>query len=110
MLCRKEFTIYLLGEYKASLLCPGCLDGELEPFKWIENCLCVKCHGLLYCKNDKCLENAVKTVPGTPLSTYYWDRDVAAALNCRHIFKGPLLRGKQGFRALQPKNPVEAAY
>ncbi|KAI9502232.1 hypothetical protein BX070DRAFT_193427, partial [Coemansia spiralis] len=87
--------VYMLDKYKTSSLCSGYLDDELRPFKWTKHGRCyrrnnrlrVKWHGLLHCKNDKCLENTIKYVPGSPLPTHYWDRDTAAALNYRHIFK-----------------------
>ncbi|KAI9502176.1 hypothetical protein BX070DRAFT_184337, partial [Coemansia spiralis] len=117
VLRRKGFTIYLLDEYKTSSLCLRLLNGKLEPFKWAKhdryysrkNRPCAKCHELLCRKNDKCLENAVKSVPGSPLPTRYYDRDTTVALNYRHIFKGFCSKENKTLERLSRKKPVEAA-
>ncbi|KAI8054733.1 hypothetical protein BDF21DRAFT_430939, partial [Thamnidium elegans] len=85
MLRKEGFQIYLLDEYKTSSICPSC-EHQLENFKECinprpyrrSNNPTVKCHGLLRCKNQKCLDPKVLTEEDTNFRL--WNRDLAAVL------------------------------
>ncbi|KAI8090843.1 hypothetical protein BDF21DRAFT_333280 [Thamnidium elegans] len=81
MLRKEEFQVYPLDEYKTSSICPSC-EYQLETFKECINPRpyrrsknpTVKCHGLLRCKNRKCLDSKVLTEEDTKFRL--WNRDL----------------------------------
>ncbi|KAI9270016.1 hypothetical protein EDC94DRAFT_334909 [Helicostylum pulchrum] len=90
MLRKEGFKVYLLDEFKTSSLCPSCKDGTtLEKFKEVKNPKpfrrtrnpTVTCHGLLRCTNENCLQDNKESL----VRRRFYDRDMAATLNFRHI-------------------------
>ncbi|KAJ2526854.1 hypothetical protein EV175_007610, partial [Coemansia sp. RSA 1933] len=85
--------VYLLDEYCMSKTCPVCIKGSLTTFKHIKNPWPyqrntrpqVICHGLLSCKNKKCMEPMANGSAALPHCTCLWNRDLAAVLNFSHI-------------------------
>ncbi|KAJ2538595.1 hypothetical protein EV175_006447, partial [Coemansia sp. RSA 1933] len=96
MLQQQGFKVYLLDEYHTSKTCPACIKGSLTTFKHIKNPWLyqrnarpqVICHGLLSCKNEKCMELMANGSAASPHHVHLWNRDLAAVLNFRHILNG----------------------
>ncbi|KAI9269577.1 hypothetical protein EDC94DRAFT_639311 [Helicostylum pulchrum] len=90
MLRKEGFKVYLLNEFETSSLCPSCKDGTtLEKFKEVKNPRpfrrtrnpTVICHGLLRCTNENCLQDSKEFL----VRRRFYNRDMAATLNFRHI-------------------------
>ncbi|KAI9259255.1 hypothetical protein EDC94DRAFT_160502 [Helicostylum pulchrum] len=90
MLRKEGFKVYLLDEFKTSSLCPSCKDGTtLEKFKEVKNPRpfrrtknpTVICRGLLRCTNENCLQYSKESL----VRRRFYNRDMAATLNFRHI-------------------------
>ncbi|KAJ2525737.1 hypothetical protein EV175_007721 [Coemansia sp. RSA 1933] len=96
MLRQHGFQVYLLDEYRTSKTCPACIEGSLATFKRVKNPRPyqrnarpqVICHGLLSCKNEKCMEPMADGSAASPHRARLWNRDLAAVLNFRHILNG----------------------
>ncbi|KAJ2123312.1 hypothetical protein IW147_002682 [Coemansia sp. RSA 720] len=101
LLKRGGFDVYLIKEYLTSKTCPNC-NGRLSntrkvpnPRPWRRHIQPeVKCHGLLSCQSEKCLESIGKSKgekedesEGESKGDFkrWWNRDLAAVLNFRHI-------------------------
>ncbi|KAJ2123814.1 hypothetical protein IW147_002243 [Coemansia sp. RSA 720] len=118
LLKRGGFDVYLIKEYLTSKTCPNC-NGRLSntrdvpnPRPWMRTKrLIVKCHGLLSCQSEKCLEsigkskgkskgeskgesegesegekeNEKESEKKDKVKQRWWNRDLAAVLNFRHI-------------------------
>ncbi|KAJ2125949.1 hypothetical protein IW147_000421 [Coemansia sp. RSA 720] len=109
LLKRGGFDVYLIKEYLTSKTCPNC-NGRLSntrdvpnPRPWMRTKRPeVKCHGLLSCQSEKCLESIGKSKgesegkkecekenekEGESKGNVkrWWNRDLAAVLNFRHI-------------------------
>ncbi|KAJ2833342.1 hypothetical protein FBU31_001923 [Coemansia sp. 'formosensis'] len=92
------FRVFLIDEFRTSLLCPSC-DSDLEKFKNIDNPRRYKakkrskvlCHGLLRCTNQECLR-AVEKYKDTSKSRLY-NRNVAAVVNFKRIITSLLKTG-----------------
>ncbi|KAJ2126184.1 hypothetical protein IW147_000335 [Coemansia sp. RSA 720] len=101
LLKRGGFDVYLIKEYLTSKTCPNC-NGRLSntrnvpnPRPWRRHIQPeVKCHGLLSCQSEKCLESIGKSKgekedesEGESKGNVkrWWNRDLAAVLNFRHI-------------------------
>ncbi|GAA5800581.1 hypothetical protein HPULCUR_006017 [Helicostylum pulchrum] len=87
---RKGFKVYLLDEFKTSSLCSSCKDGtNLEKFKEVKTPRpfrrtknpTVICYGLLRCTNEDCLQDSKESL----VHRRFYNRDMAATLNFRHI-------------------------
>ncbi|KAJ2131428.1 hypothetical protein IW136_005303, partial [Coemansia sp. RSA 678] len=94
------FEVYLIKEYLTSKTCPNC-NGELSNTHYVQNprpfqCTkrpMVKCHGLLSCQSEECLESIDKSEGEKECEKEgekdkvkrWWNRDLAAVLNFRHI-------------------------
>ncbi|KAJ2226577.1 hypothetical protein IWW45_007405, partial [Coemansia sp. RSA 485] len=84
------FRVYLIDEFRSSSICPVCNHG-LETFRYVRNPRSwqldnnpwVKCHGLLRCQNENCLESVAG--PKGFKRRRLWNRDIAAVLNLKHI-------------------------
>ncbi|KAJ1848837.1 hypothetical protein LPJ57_008482, partial [Coemansia sp. RSA 486] len=84
------FHVYLIDEFRSSSICPVCNHG-LETFRYVRNPRSwqldnnpwVKCHGLLRCQNENCLESVAG--PEGFKRRRLWNRDIAAVLNLKHI-------------------------
>ncbi|KAJ1765951.1 hypothetical protein IW140_006320 [Coemansia sp. RSA 1813] len=95
MLRKKGCQVYLIDEFRTSKTCPNCLTGTLKKFLKVPNprpyqrkkMKEVLCHGLLKCTNELCMGPVEVDGVLTPRSRMY-NRDLAAALNFRHIFHG----------------------
>ncbi|KAJ2557933.1 hypothetical protein EV175_001057 [Coemansia sp. RSA 1933] len=93
MLQQQGFKVYLLDEYCMSKTCPACIEGSLTTFKCIKNPRPyqrnarpqVICHGLLSCKNEKCMEPMADGSAASPHHVRLWNQDLAAIRNFRHI-------------------------
>ncbi|KAI9225756.1 MAG: hypothetical protein DHS80DRAFT_19824, partial [Piptocephalis tieghemiana] len=98
MLRRKGFQVYLVDEFNTSKHCPSCQQCSLETFKEVPNPRpyrrearpTITCHGLLRCTNQYCLESMrrITRSKSSTASRRLWNRDMAAALNLRHILDG----------------------
>ncbi|KAJ2479960.1 hypothetical protein IWW56_002766 [Coemansia sp. RSA 2131] len=97
LLKRGGFDVFLIKEYLTSKTCPNC-NGRLSnthnvpnPRPWMRTKLpIVKCHGLLSCQSEKCLESigeseGEKEGESKGDVKRWWNRDLAAVLNFRHI-------------------------
>ncbi|KAJ2543710.1 hypothetical protein GGF49_001792 [Coemansia sp. RSA 1853] len=110
LLKRGGFDVYLIKEYLTSKTCPNC-NGRLSntrdvpnPRPWRHHIQPeVKCHGLLSCQSEKCLEsigkskgekegekedekeNEKESEKKDKVKQRWWNRDLAAVLNFRHI-------------------------
>ncbi|KAJ2386157.1 hypothetical protein GGI23_006557 [Coemansia sp. RSA 2559] len=98
MLHRHKLKVVLIDEYCTSQMCPAC-DGKLKKFLQVPNLhpFQVKkrpevwCHGLLRCTSKECIswvtQNSGRKArePEWVTDGRYWNRDMAAALNFRHI-------------------------
>ncbi|KAJ2502057.1 hypothetical protein GGH96_001458 [Coemansia sp. RSA 1972] len=96
LLKRAGFDVYLIKEYLTSKTCPNC-NGGLANTRYVPNprpWMCtkrpmVKCHGLLSCESEKCLESIGKCEDESEGEKEevkkWWNRDLAAVLNFRHI-------------------------
>ncbi|KAG1492232.1 hypothetical protein G6F45_004510 [Rhizopus arrhizus] len=95
MLTKEGFQVYLLDELRTSSLYPSCQNGELEVFKKVqsprpyqrENYPIADRPGPLRYENQQCLKVVTSTIEATakfPLRRF-WNRDIAATLNFRHI-------------------------
>ncbi|KAJ1991864.1 hypothetical protein GGI26_003757 [Coemansia sp. RSA 1358] len=92
MLRKHGFQMYLLDENRTPKTCPVCCDGELyvqkvqnpRPFRRATDATDF-CHGLLRCSNKKCLESVASDSSASAPRPHYWNRDLAAVLNFRHI-------------------------
>ncbi|KAJ2661029.1 hypothetical protein IW148_003553 [Coemansia sp. RSA 1199] len=105
LLKRGGFDVYLIKEYLTSKTCPNC-NGRLSntrdvpnPRPWRRHIQPeVKCHGLLSCQSEKCLESIGKSKGEKENESEgkkegeskgnvkrWWNRDLAAVLNFRHI-------------------------
>ncbi|KAJ2482323.1 hypothetical protein IWW56_001110 [Coemansia sp. RSA 2131] len=109
LLKRGGFDVYLIKEYLTSKTCPNC-NGRLSntrdvpnPRPWRRHIQPeVKCHGLLSCQSEKCLESIGKSKGESEGEKEdekedksegekegdvkrWWNRDLAAVLNFRHI-------------------------
>ncbi|KAJ2479773.1 hypothetical protein IWW56_002876 [Coemansia sp. RSA 2131] len=99
---RGEFDVFLIKEYLTSKTCPNC-NSRLSntrnvpnPRPWRRHIQpFVKCHGLLSCQSEKCLESIGKSKGEKEdeqegerkgnVKQRWWNRDLAAVLNFRHI-------------------------
>ncbi|KAJ2593860.1 hypothetical protein H4R99_005971 [Coemansia sp. RSA 1722] len=87
------FRVYLIDEFRLSSICPVCNHG-LETFRYVRNPRSwqldtnpwVKCHGLLRCQNENCLESVAG--PKGFKRRRLWNRDIAAVLNLKHTLVG----------------------
>ncbi|KAJ2593213.1 hypothetical protein H4R99_006163, partial [Coemansia sp. RSA 1722] len=78
------FQVYLIDEFRSSSICPVCNHG-LATFRYVRNPRSwqldsnpwVKCHGLLRCQNENCLESVAGPKGFKP-----------AVLNLKHILVG----------------------
>ncbi|KAJ2540765.1 hypothetical protein GGF49_004207 [Coemansia sp. RSA 1853] len=110
LLKRGGFDVYLIKEYLTSKTCPNC-NGRLSntrdvpnPRPWMRTKRPeVKYHGLLSCQSEKCLEsigkskgesegesegkkeNEKESEKKDKVKQRWWNRDLAAVLNFRHI-------------------------
>ncbi|KAJ2121702.1 hypothetical protein IW147_004019 [Coemansia sp. RSA 720] len=100
LLKRGGFDVYLIKEYLTSKTCPNC-NGRLSNTRDVPNPRpwrrtkrpIVKCHGLLSCQSEKCLESIGKSKGESECEKEnekdkvkrWWNRDLAAVLNFRHI-------------------------
>ncbi|KAJ2703737.1 hypothetical protein H4R19_005300, partial [Coemansia spiralis] len=110
MMRKRGLTVYLIDEYKTSSYCPACRTSELKPCDVRHTnprphqrarMPTVKCHGLLKCNNETCLEPLVvdgRSVPRRRL----WNRDLAAVCNFRHILFSLRARGATPTRFQRP--------
>ncbi|KAJ1770575.1 hypothetical protein IW140_003324 [Coemansia sp. RSA 1813] len=100
MLRKHGFEVYLLEEFHTSTFCPGCCEDRLvhpeelvpnpRPYPKENRREYVICHGLLMCQNKKCVEHVADSMkPANHLGkepvARFWNRDLAAVLNFRHI-------------------------
>ncbi|KAJ2130770.1 hypothetical protein IW136_005472, partial [Coemansia sp. RSA 678] len=131
LLKRGGFEVYLIKEYLTSKTCPNC-NGELSntryvpnprPFQYTKRPM-VKCHGLLSCQSEECLKSIDK-IEGEcegecedeskdekedekkEKVQRWWNRDLAAVLNFRHILFSLRETGFAPTR-FQRKQPTEA--
>ncbi|KAJ2572243.1 hypothetical protein IW140_000992 [Coemansia sp. RSA 1813] len=133
MLRKHGFKVYLLDEFRTSTFCPGCCENRLvhpeelvpnpRPYPKENRREYVTCHGLLMCQNKKCVEYVADNMkPANHLGkapvARFWNRDLAAVLNFRHILhslrqthKKPerFRRGTTLPLAKKPKKPVRGA-
>ncbi|KAJ2498127.1 hypothetical protein GGH96_004547 [Coemansia sp. RSA 1972] len=110
LLKRAGFTVYLIDEYLTSKTCPIC-EEHISTFRKVKNprpwmrtkCPMVKCHGLLGCQSQTCMEffdtyqrgylgkqedNKEGEKEGEKkgrVNWRLWNRDLAAVLNFRKI-------------------------
>ncbi|KAJ2592017.1 hypothetical protein IWW49_001244, partial [Coemansia sp. RSA 1797] len=123
LLKRGGFEVYLIKEYLTSKTCPNCY-GQLSNTRYVPNprpfrCTKrpkVKCHGLLGCQSEKCLESIDKIEDEKECESEgekkekvqrWWNRDLAAVLNFRHILFSLRETGFAPTR-FQRKQPTEA--
>ncbi|KAJ2145479.1 hypothetical protein IW136_000978, partial [Coemansia sp. RSA 678] len=123
LLKRAGFEVYLIKEYLTSKTCPNC-NGELSNTRYVPNPRPfqrtkrpkVKCHGLLSCQSKKCLESIGKIEDDKEGEKEgekkekvqrWWNRDLAAVLNFRHILFSLRETGIAPTR-FQRKQPTEA--
>ncbi|KAJ2254186.1 hypothetical protein GGH98_002406 [Coemansia sp. RSA 454] len=123
LLKRGGFEVYLIKEYLTSKTCPNCY-GQLSNTRYVPNPRpfrhtkrpMVKCHGLLSCQSEKCLESigkiedekeGEKECEKKEKVQRWWNRDLAAVLNFRHILFSLRETGIAPTR-FQRKQPTEA--
>ncbi|KAJ2544088.1 hypothetical protein IWW35_005434, partial [Coemansia sp. RSA 1878] len=123
LLKRGGFEVYLIKEYLTSKTCPNCY-GQLSNTRYVPNPRPfrhtkrpkVKCHGLLSCQSEKCLESIGKIEDEKECESEgekkekvqrWWNRDLAAVLNFRHILFSLRETGFAPTR-FQRKQPAEA--
>ncbi|KAJ2719480.1 hypothetical protein H4S00_003476 [Coemansia sp. D1744] len=123
LLKRAGFEVYLIKEYLTSKTCPNC-NGRLantryvpNPRPWKERIQPkVKCHGLLSCQSEECLKSIDKSEGESEDEKEdekkekvqrWWNRDLAAVLNFRHILFSLRETGIAPTR-FQRKQPTEA--
>ncbi|KAJ2501824.1 hypothetical protein GGH96_001585 [Coemansia sp. RSA 1972] len=108
LLKRAGFNVYLIKEYLTSKTCPNC-NGGLANTRYVPNprpWMCtkrpmVKCHGLLSCESEKCLESIGQS-EGEEREKEdekenvkkWWNRDLAAELPLL-VSSGAASRGAQ---------------
>ncbi|KAJ1663723.1 hypothetical protein EV178_004763 [Coemansia sp. RSA 1646] len=100
MLRKHGFKVYLLDEFRTSTFCPGCCEDRLvhpeelvpnpRPYPKENRREYVTSHGLLMCQNKKCVEYVADNMKpanhlGKEPAARFWNRDLAAVLNFRHI-------------------------
>ncbi|KAJ1767375.1 hypothetical protein LPJ74_005407 [Coemansia sp. RSA 1843] len=99
MLRKHRFKVYLLDEFRTSTFCPGCCEDRLvhpeelvpnpRPYPKEDRREYVTCHGLLMCQNKKWEYVTDSMEPAKHLgkepAARFWNRDLAAVLNFRHI-------------------------
>ncbi|KAJ2134482.1 hypothetical protein IW136_004630 [Coemansia sp. RSA 678] len=116
------FEVYLIKEYLTSKTCPNC-NSELSNTRYVRNPRpfrhtkrpMVKCHGLLGCQSQKCLESIGKIEDEKECESEgekekvqrWWNRDLAAVLDFRHILFSLQETGNASTR-FQRKQPTEA--
>ncbi|KAJ2142654.1 hypothetical protein IW142_004172, partial [Coemansia sp. RSA 564] len=123
LLKRGGFEVYLIKEYLTSKTCPNCY-GQLSNTRYVPNPRpfrhtkrpMVKCHGLLSCQSEKCLESigkiedekeGEKEDEKKEKVQQWWNCDLAAVLNFRHILFSLRETGFAPTR-FQRKQPTEA--
>ncbi|KAJ2118034.1 hypothetical protein IW146_000234 [Coemansia sp. RSA 922] len=92
------FPTYLFDEFCTSKTCPGC-DGDLHKSKVIDNPRPYRrwqrrltlCHGLLQCSN--CLVKQLDDERNVVHKPRLYNRNLAAALNFRHIIQHFIRKG-----------------
>ncbi|KAJ1785408.1 hypothetical protein LPJ67_003962, partial [Coemansia sp. RSA 1938] len=130
LLKRGGFDVYLIDEYLTSKTCPNC-NGQLSNTHYIPNPRPfqrriqpeVKCHGLLSCQSEKCVE-FFKTYDNKRgylgkkecekkdqsegnFQCKLWNRDLVAVLNFQHILFSFQETGTDPTR-FQRGQPIEA--
>ncbi|KAJ2502046.1 hypothetical protein GGH96_001446 [Coemansia sp. RSA 1972] len=109
LLKRAGFDVYLIKEYLTSKTCPNC-NGGLANTRYVPNPRprmrtkrpMVKCHGLLSCESEKCLESIGKCEDESEDKCEdekdkvkkWWNRDLAAELPLL-VSSGAASRGAQ---------------
>ncbi|KAJ2135626.1 hypothetical protein GGH17_002298 [Coemansia sp. RSA 788] len=130
LLKRGGFDVYLIDEYLTSKTCPNC-NGQLSNTHYIPNPRPfqrriqpeVKCHGLLSCQSEKCVEFfktyddkrgylgkkecEKKDQSEGNFQRKLWNRDLVAVLNFRHILFSLRETGTVPTR-FQRGQPIEA--
>ncbi|KAJ2597930.1 hypothetical protein H4R99_004312, partial [Coemansia sp. RSA 1722] len=107
------FQVYLIDGFRSSSICPAC-NHDLEAFRYVRNPRSwqlesnpwVKCHGLLRCQNENCLESVAS--PEGFKRRRLWSRDIAAVPNLKHILVG-LCENKCICERFSRKTPKEKA-
>ncbi|KAJ2720233.1 hypothetical protein H4S00_003280, partial [Coemansia sp. D1744] len=130
LLKRGRFDIYLIDKYLTSKTCPNC-NGQLSNTHYVPNPRPfqrriqpeVKCHGLLSCQSEKCVEFfktyddkrgylgkkecEKKDQSEGNFQRKLWNRDLVAVLNFRHILFSLRETGTVPTR-FQRGQPIEA--
>ncbi|PIA19255.1 hypothetical protein COEREDRAFT_37625, partial [Coemansia reversa NRRL 1564] len=95
MLIKQGFRVLHIDEFKTSMWCPYCGEGQLKKFLDVDNprqhkqeeTPAIKSHTVLHGNNVKCIKQVVDSVTGR-LCPRIINHDLDACINFRHIVNG----------------------